>query len=136
MDRARGVRVLHQDAEAVLAHRVGPVVSDHDRDAEGLGTGLHDVNRLGMTGGGDKEDPVLACGALLQAVAHHHGLGGGRALVQHGAISDLEAGQVADHGLEVQDRFEPALGNLGLVGGVGGVPGGVLQDCPLDHAGG
>ena len=44
-----------------------------------------------------------------------------------------EAGQVGGHGLEVEQRLEAALGDLGLVGGVGGVPGGVLHDIAQDH---
>ena len=45
----------------------------------------------------------------------------------------VEAGQVAHHGLEVEQRLEPALRDLRLVGRVGGVPGRVLQDVALDH---
>ena len=43
-----------------------------------------------------------------------------------------QAGEVADDGLEVQQRLEPALGDLGLVRRVGGVPGRVLEDVALD----
>jgi len=68
----------------------------------------------------------------VQAVAHHHGLGGGGALVEHRGVGDFEPGQVADHRLEVEERLEAALGDLGLVGGVGGVPAGVFKDGPLD----
>ena len=44
-----------------------------------------------------------------------------------------KAGQVLDHGLEVQQRFQPALGDLRLVRRVGRVPAGVLQDVAADH---
>ena len=37
-----------------------------------------------------------------------------------------------DHRLEIEQRLEPALGDLGLVGRVRGVPAGVLEDVPLD----
>ncbi len=39
----------------------------------------------------------------------------------------------ADHGLEVEQRLEAALGDLRLVGRVGGVPGRVLQHVAPDH---
>ena len=42
------------------------------------------------------------------------------------------AGQVADHRLEIQQRFEPALGNLGLIRRVLRVPAGIFQDVALD----
>ena len=38
-----------------------------------------------------------------------------------------------DHLLEVEQGFEPALAHLGLVGGVGGVPGRVLQHVAQHH---
>ena len=43
-----------------------------------------------------------------------------------------QPGQVGDHRLEVEQRLEPALADLGLVGRVGGVPGRVLQHVALD----
>src|SRR5690606_41717883 len=46
--------------------------------------------------------------------------------------SDLP-GEVADHGLEVEQGFEPALADLRLIRRVRRVPGRVLQDVALDH---
>ena len=65
-------------------------------------------------------------------MAEHHGLGGGGGLVEHGGVGDVEAGEVGDDGLEVEQGFEAALGDLGLVGGVGGVPARVFEDGALD----
>ncbi|MEZ4407645.1 MAG: hypothetical protein R3A52_14370 [Polyangiales bacterium] len=45
-------------------------------------------------------------------------------------------GELRHHGLEVQEGFETSLGDLGLVGGVLGVPAGVFEDVPLDDRGG
>lgn len=69
-------------------------------------------------------------------VAHHHGLGSGGGLVEQGGIGNIHAGQVGDHGLVVEQRLEPALGNLWLVRGVLGVPSRVLHDVPQNHGGG
>ena len=44
-----------------------------------------------------------------------------------------QPGQVGDHGLEVEQRLQAALGDLRLVRRVGGVPGRVLQDVAQDH---
>ena len=63
-----------------------------------------------------------------------HALGGGRSLVQHGGVGDRHAGQVGHHGLEVDQRLHAALRNLGLIRGVGRVPGGVLEDVAQDDA--
>ena len=49
------------------------------------------------------------------------------------ALAIGQAGEVRDHGLEVQQRLQPALADLGLVGRVGGVPGRVLEDVAPDH---
>ena len=64
-----------------------------------------------------------------------HRLGGGGRLVEHRRVGDRHAGQVADHGLEVDQRFHAALRDLGLVGRVGGVPGRVLEHVAQDDAG-
>ena len=129
------VGVLDEHAEAAGPGLERAPVTDGDRDPERLGAGFHNVDGLRMTGGIDEEAVVGGGIALLEPVAHHHRLGGGGALVEHGGVGDLEAGEVADEGLEVEQRFESALRNLGLIGGVGGVPAGVLEDVPLDDAG-
>jgi hypothetical protein len=73
--------------------------------------------------------------AFFEAVAHHHGLGGGSAFVEHGGVGDFETGQVGNERLEIEEGFETALGDLGLVGRVGGIPAWVFQDGALDDAG-
>ena len=52
------------------------------------------------------------------------------------ALAMSMPGEVADHGLEVEERLEPTLADLGLVGRVRGVPGRVLEHVAQDHAGG
>ena len=47
----------------------------------------------------------------------------------------VETGEVADHRLVVEEGFEAALADFGLVGRVGGVPGWILEDVALDDAG-
>ena len=63
---------------------------------------------------------------------HGHRLGGGGRFVEQRGVGDVEAGQVGDHGLEIEQRFEPALRDLRLVGRVGGVPAGIFEDVALD----
>ena len=68
----------------------------------------------------------------LSRAAHRHGLGGGGGFVEQRGVGDVEAGEVGDHRLEIQQRFEPALGNFGLVRRVLRVPAGIFQDVALD----
>ena len=44
--------------------------------------------------------------------------------------------KVSDHRLEVEERFEAALGNFRLVGSVGRVPPRILQHIPQNDTGG
>ena len=81
---------------------------------------------------GHEEAVALAAGR--RAMAQRHRLGGGGRLVQHRRVGDRHAGQVADHRLEVDQRLEPALRDLGLVRRVRGVPGRVLEHVAQDHA--
>ena len=72
--------------------------------------------------------------AFVFAAAHQrHRLGGGGALVEQRGVGGRQPGQVADHGLEVEQRLEPALGDLRLVRRVGGVPARVLEHVAPDH---
>jgi hypothetical protein len=135
VDTARGVGILHEHAEGAGGGREGFVVADDDLDAEGHGAGFDDVDGLRVALFGDEKRAVGGGVAFLEAVAHHHGLGGGGALVEHGGVGDFEAGQVGDERLEVEEGFEAALGDFGLVGGVGGIPARVFQDGALDDAG-
>jgi hypothetical protein len=131
-DVAPGVGILHEHADEAGGRLVGAMVAHHDLEPERLGAGLDDVDRLRVAGGGDEE---RVSRALMHAGAEHHGLGGGGALVEHRGVGDLEAGEIADHRLEIEQRFEAALGNLGLVGRVGGVPAGIFEDVALDDGG-
>ena len=71
----------------------------------------------------------------IQGVRQPHGFGGGGGFVEERSVGDRQPSQVADHGLEVQQRFEPSLGYFSLIGCVGGVPGRALDDVPLYHGG-
>ena len=51
---------------------------------------------------------------------HHDRLGGAGRAVVHAGVGDLHAGQLADHGLELEHGLQRALRNLRLVGRVAG----------------
>ena len=53
--------------------------------------------------------------------AMQHRLGAGRGAVVHGGVGHVHAGQLADQGLELEDRLQGPLADFRLVGGVGGV---------------
>ncbi len=124
-----GARILEDRAEDLAGiHRVG--IADDHLDAQRRGAGLDHRDVLRMAVAVDEERRRLRLGDPLR---HGHRLGAGGGLVEQRGIGDLEPGQVADHGLEVQQRLEPALADLGLVGRIGGVPGRVLEDVALDR---
>ena len=66
------------------------------------------------------------------AAGEQHALDDGGALVEHRRVGGVEAGEVGDHGLEVDERLEAALRDLGLVGRVRRVPARVLEHVALD----
>ena len=57
---------------------------------------------------------------------HRFGCGGG--FIEQRRVGQIKAGEVADHRLEVEQRLQATLADLGLVRRVGRVPGRVLQD--------
>ena len=71
--------------------------------------------------------------AAAGAIGQGHRLGRRGGLIQQRGIGDRQAGELADQGLEIQQGFQTALGNLRLIGGVGGVPSRVFQHVALDQ---
>ena len=135
MHRAFGSRVLQQCAVHLVAQRHALEIADHQINAERLGTCLQQFDGLRETFV-RYEETVLAQFCVLaraQAVQHVHRFGRGRGFVQQGCIGDFHAGQVHDHGLEIQQRFQTSLRNLRLVRRVGGIPAGIFQHVALDY---
>ena len=97
------------------------------------GTGVDDGGGGGVETGGDPEG--VAFRLVYGGVGEEDGLGGGGAFVEQGGVGDLHPGEFEDHGLEVEQGFEPALGDLGLIRGVGVVPTGILDDVTAEHGG-
>ena len=129
-DDARGARELQQDAEQVVLRfdGLGGDRFNDQVDAERLGPGAQHGERLGQAVGVGEEDVSSARGPAGQ----RHGLHRGGGLVQQRGAGPGQRGEVGDHGLEVQQRLEPPLGDLGLVRGVRRIPGGVLQHVAAD----
>ena len=69
---------------------------------------------------------------LAQAFAEGHGFCSSGGFVEQRSVGNRQAAKVADQGLEVEQRFETALGDFRLVRCVGGVPGRVFQQVAQD----
>ena len=122
--------VLQQHGKAVLRQCIFPA-ANLDRDAQGLGAGLDDFQRLGQHININQQGGRFR---LAYAQRQRHGLGCRRGFVQHGSIGHGHAGEVAYHGLKIDQRFHATLADFGLVRRVGGVPGWVFQDVAQDDA--
>ena len=70
---------------------------------------------------------------LHHALGHGHGLGRRGRLVEQRGAGELEPGHVDDHLLEIEQRLEPSLAHLGLVGRIGRVPARIFQHVAQDH---
>ena len=132
VDPAAFVRVLHEEAERVVVEvHGGRICLAHDQPQR-LGT--RSQHRSGLRPGARRHQE-RAPGRRplrLHAVQQRHRLGGRRGLVEQRRVGDVHARQVADHGLEIEQRLQSPLGDLCLIRGVGGVPPGVLEDVPED----
>ena len=132
---AVGGGVLDQRAVAFVFKCIFIPFARVDFDAQSAGAGAQHGEHVGE----DvliHEDHVLAgldgvAGAQLEH--HAHGFGGSGRVVEHRAVGQREAGERGDHRLEVDERLEAALGDLGLVGRVGRVPAGILENVAGDH---
>jgi hypothetical protein len=132
-DRARAPGVgQHHPEEVVLRQRLGDVDLD-DLDTDRVGTRAQDVEGLwqGVAVDQDAGGPLLA-----RDTAHDRdGLGDCRTLVEQRRVGSRQPREIADHGLEVDQRLESALADLRLVRRVGGVPRRILQHVAPDHRG-
>jgi hypothetical protein len=98
--------------------------------AQRLGAGAQHRQRLRMHVRIDKERFGLG---LRRALGQRHRFGRGGGFIEQRGVGDIEPGEIADHGLEVEQRFQPALADLRLIRRIGGVPGRIFQDVALDH---
>jgi hypothetical protein len=129
---AGGARVLEKDGEGGSVRDRSHVArrKNFDVPAEGGSAGLQDGAGLRVQVGSGGDGAGFGAG---QVSGHGDGFGGGGGFVEQGRVGDRQAGEVGDHGLVIQQGFKAALGDLGLVGGVGGVPAGVFEHVALDH---
>ena len=131
--RAVGRGVLQEAAERVLAEDEVLGGFHDDVDPDRLGAALHHLDGLRVAVLRHVKRGGVA--AAVDPIQHHHRLRRGRRLVEQRRVGDLQARQVDRHVLEVEERFQAALCNLGLVGRVLGVPGRIFQDVALDDGG-
>ena len=99
-------------------------------DPKRLGAGLKNSEGLGVDMVGDKNRI-----AALDVVAKRHRLGGGGGLIEQGGVGNLHPGEVTNHRLEIEKCLETALRDLGLIGGVGGIPAGIFKNVAANDGG-
>ena len=98
--------------------------------AQRLGAGAQHGQRLRMHFAVDEERFCLGRRGALRQRHRFRGRGG---LIEQRGVGDIEPGEIADHGLEIEQGFQPALADLGLIRRIGRVPRRILQDVALDH---
>ena len=128
-----GAGVLQQQREGLFGgggRRDRRRRRDHHADAHGLRPDPHHRQGLRVQIGSDQQRVPLA---LVSGVRQRDRLGRRGPFIKQRGIGDGQAGQLAHHGLEVHQRFQPPLGDFRLIGGIGRVPAGVFQHVPQDH---
>ncbi len=93
---------------------------------------LDHVNHLRVHVIGHEEEVGFGLGHPL---GQRHRLGGGGRFIQQGGTRQIHAGQIQRQLLEVEQGFETALCQLGLIGGVGGIPTRVFQHVAQNDVG-
>ena len=131
VDFAGGAHLLQQHAEDILVieHFVG-VIDDHV-EAEGFRTGAHHVQGLRMDIGGNEE--AVGVFQFADAFGHRHRFGGGGRFIEQRSGSDIQPGEIESDLLEVEQRFQAALGDFRLVRGIGGIPARIFQHVALNN---
>ena len=125
-----GVCTTTANASVSRARRASRSSATHDLDAERARPGS---GRRRWSAAGCRRRAAARCPVLVGPAGQGHRLGDRGGLVEQARAGGRQPGQVADHGLEVEQRLEPALADLGLVRRVRGVPGRVLEHVAADH---
>ncbi len=134
------VRVLQQDAKDRRVEFQRISFRNPQRKAEGLGAAAQHLERLRKASRRhDERIPIFfpvfrTREPLLDAMQHRHGFGRRGGLVEQRCVGNLGARQIAHHRLEVEQRFQAPLRDLGLVGCVRRIPAGVFQHVAEDDA--
>lgn len=131
MQLAGGAHLLQQHAEHAVQLQHFFRFIDDDVEAEGFGAGPHHVQRLRMHVVSHEE--AIGVFQLAGAFGQGHRFGGGGGFIQQRSGSQIRAGQIEGHGLEVQQRFQAALRHLRLIRGISGVPTRIFQHVAQDH---
>ena len=132
---ARNAGLLQDDAVDVAVGKSGRKVSNLDFEAQRLGAALHDGDGLREEVGVQDSLAVLGSLGLVGAAHQQHSFSNGGGFIQQRGVGYGKSREVLDHGLEVEQRFEAALGNFRLVRRVGRVPSGSFQDVAADDRG-
>ncbi|MCY1417733.1 hypothetical protein D9M71_332740 [compost metagenome] len=127
-DLAVGVGVLQQSPEYLVIAEVIHSIDDQF-EAESFGAGLQHREGLWMAMLIGKEHVAFRLG---HAFGQGHGFSGCSSFIEQGGVSQVQAGEVDNHLLEIQQGFQAALGNFRLIRRVGGVPTRVFQDVAQD----
>src|SRR5439155_22737057 len=106
------------------------MIADHYLDAQGLRSSSHDFDRLRMTLFGDEH--LFPRFAPFERIGPRDRFRRSGAFIQKRGIGDFHPGQINDHCLKIEERFEPALGDFRLIWRVLSVPAGIFQNVPLD----
>src|SRR5437016_1875894 len=125
---AIGGGILNESAENRVVELKTRVIADFDLNAEWFRARLNDGDCLWMAIICDEE----RFPTWNSCVAKRHRFRGGRGFVQEGRICDVERRQVDDHLLKIEQRFEPALRDFGLIRRVSGVPARIFENVSLD----
>ena len=131
---AVGRRILYDRAELAARELVAVEAVADDLDAERLAAGQQHVERLRENILIDEQHVASLADRLARTEREHHrhSLGRSGRLVEQRAIAHLHARHRDDGGLEIQQRFQTPLRDFGLIGRIGGIPGGVLEHVAQD----
>ncbi len=122
-------RILENRAENGGGVQILEGIADDDLPAERLRPGLEQRNRLRMAVFIDEKGPCLG---FCDALRNGHCFGCRRRLVEQRGVRDVQAGQIANHGLVIEQGLQPPLADFRLIGRIGGVPGRILEDIALN----
>ena len=106
-DGAESVRILHNRAEDPVGELKLFVAAGDDFNSEGLGARPDDLDVLRMAGFRNKK--CVPGFIALEPMTHHHRFGAGGGFVEERGVGDVETGEIGNHRLKIQQRFETAL---------------------------
>jgi hypothetical protein len=130
------IRILQQYAKEIVVRLKLRIIANSDLNTQRFCSADNHLQRLRKDILVDKKSVAYGvAGAVAQAMQHGHRFGRSGSFIQQRSVGNRHGGQVRNNRLKIEQRFQSALRDFGLIGCILCVPSRIFENRALDDAG-